>query len=166
MLIAYILVTAAVLGAAVFACLAGAARALGPFKAANLHHLAQSLIPIAGCGVFLGLSATTLTQLKADGLSLGFVSPLRVALLVGASWWSVSLAWSVTGLYARSVVARAAGTAAVGAAVALQRLQLGPDVLDLVSAPPVGFNSPAHSSPFCGRPRSAPIAPATSSLPR
>ncbi len=119
LLIAYILVTAAVLGAAVFACLAGAARALGPFKAANLHHLAQSLIPIAGCGVFLGLSATTLTQLKADGLSLGFVSPLRVALLVGASWWSVSLAWSVTGLYARSIVARAAGTAAVGAAVAL-----------------------------------------------
>lgn len=119
LLVAYIVATAIVLGTAIVACLAVAARALGPFRLATLHHLAQSLIPIAGCGVFLGLSATTLTQLKADGLGLGFVAPLRVALLIGASWWSVSLAWSMTGLAVRSVPARAGATAAVGAAVAI-----------------------------------------------
>ena len=119
LLIAYILGTAAVLGVAILGCLAAGARALGPFSTAKVHHLAQSLIPIAGCGVFLGLSATTLTQLKADGVSLAFVPPLRVALLVGTSLWSLSLAWSITRLYARPVLARAAATAAVAVAVAV-----------------------------------------------
>ena len=117
LLIAYIFATAVVLGVAILACLAIAARALGPFRTAKLHHLAQALIPIAGCGVFLGLSATTLAQLRADGLSLAFVPPLRVALLVGSSAWSVALAWSIAGLSARSAWARATATAAVGAAV-------------------------------------------------
>jgi polyferredoxin len=119
LLIAYILSTAAVLGGVILACLAVGARALAPFATAKAHHLAQSLIPIAGCGVFLGLSAMTLTQLRADGVSLGFVPPLRIALLVGSSLWSVALAWSVTGLYARRVLARVAATAAVGVAVAV-----------------------------------------------
>ena len=118
-LIAYILVTAAVLGTAILAALALAARALGPFTTAKLHHLAQSLIPIAACGVFLGLSATTLTQLKADGVSLAFVPPLRIAMLFAASAWSVGLAWSITGLYARRALLRTAAAAAVGGAVAL-----------------------------------------------
>ena len=101
----------------ILACLAAAARAFGPFATARVHHLAQSLIPIAACGVFLGLSATTLTQLRADGVSLGFVPPLRIALLVGASAWSVWLAWSIAGSYARSGPARAVATSLVGAAV-------------------------------------------------
>ncbi|RBP12209.1 polyferredoxin [Roseiarcus fermentans] len=119
LLVAYILATAVVLGAAILVCLAAAARALGPFAAARVHHLAQSLIPIAACGVFLGLSATTLGQLRADGLSLAFVPPLRIALLVGASAWSVGLAWSVAGVYARSVPARTAAATSVGVAVAI-----------------------------------------------
>jgi polyferredoxin len=118
LLVAYIAATAIGLGAVIYGCLALGARALGRFDAARLHHLAQSLIPIAGCGVFLGLSATTLSQLRADGLSLAFVAPLRIALLAGASAWSVSLAWGVSGRYARALP-RAMATAAVGGAVAV-----------------------------------------------
>lgn len=122
LLIGYILATAVVLGVIIVACLALGTRALGPFAAARVHHLAQSLIPIAACGVFLGLSATTLTQLRADGVSLAFVAPLRVSLLLGASLWSLSLAWSITRLYARPALARVTATALVGVAVALSAL--------------------------------------------
>jgi polyferredoxin len=119
LLIGYILATALALGVAILICLGAGALALGGAKAAKVHHLAQSLIPIAACGVFLGLSATTLAQLRADGLSLAFVAPLRVALLAGASLWSLSLGWSVAGRYSRSLAARSAATAGVGAAVAV-----------------------------------------------
>jgi polyferredoxin len=119
LLVGYIVATAVALGAVIYACLALGSRALGRFDMARAHHLAQSLIPIAACGVFLGLSATTLSQLRADGLSLAFVPPLRIALLAGASLWSVSLAWAVSGRYARAALPRAAATAAVGAAVAV-----------------------------------------------
>ncbi len=119
LMIGYIGATALGLGVILYACLALGARALGRFETARLHHLAQSLIPIAGCGVFLGLSATTLSQLHADGLSLAFVAPLRIAMLVGASLWSVSLAWSIAGRYAGAALPRALATAAVGAAVAV-----------------------------------------------
>ena len=33
----------------------------------RFHHFAQALIPVAGCGVFLGLSSLTVTMLKAEG---------------------------------------------------------------------------------------------------
>jgi hypothetical protein len=39
----------------------------------------QSLIPIAACGVFLGLSAITVTTLRAEGLTLGFVGRCALA---------------------------------------------------------------------------------------
>jgi polyferredoxin len=119
LMLGYIGLTAVALGLVIYACLALGARALGPFQPARLHHLAQSLIPIAACGVFLGLSATTLSQLRADGLSLAFVPPLRIALLVGASLWSLSLAWGVSGRYAGAALPRVMATGAVGAAVAV-----------------------------------------------
>jgi 4Fe-4S binding domain len=55
-LLAYIGATALVIGAAVSLCVWLAAGGLGPSPAARFHHLAQALIPVAGCGVFLGLS--------------------------------------------------------------------------------------------------------------
>ncbi len=118
-LIAYIFATATVMGVIILSCLALASWTLSAFATAKIHHLAQSLIPIAACGVFLGLSATTLTQLRADGVSLAFVPPLRIALLAGAALWSLRLAWSITGVYARPPLARTAATTAVGAAVAV-----------------------------------------------
>lgn len=91
LLIGYILASSAIIGGMILACLAAAARALGRGRAGLMHHLAQSLIPVAGCGVFLGLSGLTVTMLRAEGVWLGFVPPLRVTLLLGAGLWSFFL---------------------------------------------------------------------------
>jgi polyferredoxin len=119
LMIAYVVATAAVVGALVYAALVLATLALGRFERRRFHHLAQCLIPIAGCGVFLGLSAVTVTLLRSEGLPLDFVGALRALLLAGASFWTGWLGWKVSGVYARSVTRRAAATAAVLAACAV-----------------------------------------------
>ena len=98
LLIAYVLVTALLLGGAVSALLALAARGLGRWSWQRFHHLAQTLMPMAGCGVFLGLSALTVTMLRSwEGIELPWVGLARTLLLAGASLWSVWLAWRVAG---------------------------------------------------------------------
>lgn len=119
LMIAYVLATAAVLGSATLACLALAARSLGPLRRDVLHHLAQSLIPMAGCGVFLGLSATTATMLKADGLRLDFLPFLRASSLAGAAIWSVWLAWSIAGFYSIRLAPRLRASSAVALATTI-----------------------------------------------
>jgi hypothetical protein len=57
--------------------------------------LAYALIPLAGTGAFLGLSMLTVTLLRAEGLVLAWVSPVRGVLLVAAMLWSAWLAWRV-----------------------------------------------------------------------
>jgi polyferredoxin len=110
LLLAYILATAAIMGAAISLCLWLAARSLGPSPAACFHHLAQCLIPVAGCGVFLGLSGITVSMLRTEGFELGFVGPVRAGLLAGAALWSVALAWNIAGLSAGSLSRRIAAT--------------------------------------------------------
>ena len=72
-------------------------RFAGVWSAPRFHHLTQSLIPIAAAGVFLGLSANTVTLLHADGLAVPMLQPLRAAFLAGATMWSMSLAWRIAG---------------------------------------------------------------------
>jgi polyferredoxin len=96
----YIAAAASITGAAVLMCLWAATRSLGAWSPRPFHHLAQSLIPIAACGVFLGLSATTVTLLRAEGFPLAHIGLLRGALLGGAALWSAALAWSIAGRYA------------------------------------------------------------------
>jgi hypothetical protein len=91
--------------------------ALG-WSRARFHHLTQTLIPVAGCGVFLGLSALTVTFLRGDGILIPYVSEMRAALLLGTSLWSVWLAWSVAGLSARGL-RRIGATLGIAAACAL-----------------------------------------------
>jgi polyferredoxin len=69
-----------------------------PFGSPGLHKLAQALIPVAGIGVFLGLSATTITLLKHEGLSTAWATPARFTLLTLAIAWSLRLAWRLMGL--------------------------------------------------------------------
>ncbi len=116
-LLAYIAATAIVIAAAVSACLALATTCLGRWSWVRFHHLAQSLIPIAGCGVFLGLSALTVTMLRAEGLAMGFVGTLRAALLLAAALWSLRLAWKIAGLATPSLSRRAAAVVSIGGAV-------------------------------------------------
>ena len=105
-LIGYILASIVIIGGAVGGCLAAAVRILGRWSMPRLHHLAQSLIPIAACGVFLGLSSLTVTMLHAEGLTLNFVGALRAFLLAGASLWSLWLGWQIAGLYAEPYARR------------------------------------------------------------
>ncbi|BCZ78338.1 4Fe-4S binding domain-containing protein [Paraburkholderia terrae] len=107
MIIAYILATGVVYGTVLLALLAGATRTLGRFDMTRLHHLAQALIPIAGTGVFLGLSATTLSLLKAEHVPLDWASDVRIAILVIANAWSAWLALLVTRRYTARVFQRA-----------------------------------------------------------
>jgi polyferredoxin len=117
-LLTYIIATAIAIGAQISACLWLAAISLGPSPRAHFHHLAQSLIPVAGCGVFLGLSGLTVTMLSAEGISLGFAGPLRALLLGGAAVWSIALSWKISGFYARRVLRRFAATIFVALAAA------------------------------------------------
>src|SRR5205814_6537329 len=113
LLLAYIAATAIVVGSAVLASLALATRCLGQWNARHFHHLAQTLIPLAGAGVFLGLSALTVTQLRMDGIALPYVGAARAAMLAAASLWCITLGWQVAGLYARSISARIAVVGAI-----------------------------------------------------
>jgi polyferredoxin len=117
-LLAYILATAIAMGVAVSVCLWLAAKNLGPSPVTKFHHLAQCLIPIASCGVFLGLSGITVTMLRAEGFSLQFVGLMRAALLGGATIWSILLAWKISGIYTGHVLRRFAATGFVALALA------------------------------------------------
>ncbi len=99
-LVGYILATALTLGGLVSALLALATRITGRWSWPRYHHLAQTLIPLAACGVFLGLSALTVTMLRSEGVSLAWVDAARLILLLASALWSVWLAWRVAGLSA------------------------------------------------------------------
>ncbi|HVZ08255.1 4Fe-4S binding protein [Rhodopila sp.] len=87
------------LGLAFYAILAIGVRLAGPWSSARFHHLALSLIPTAGAGVFLGLSANTVTLLHAEQIDIPMLvlADLRAALIAGAAAWSVGLAWRIAG---------------------------------------------------------------------
>lgn len=118
MLLAYIAAATLAIGLTLAALVALATRALGPWSTPRFHHLTQTLIPIAGCGVFLGLSALTVTFLRGDGVVLPYVAEMRAALLAGASLWSGVLAFQVAGLTAGGL-RRAAATLAILAAAGI-----------------------------------------------
>jgi len=119
---------AAVVGGALFAGLYLADRFLPPLQnpgvrdaagallrspLAGVHKLAQGLIPAAGVGVFLGLSATTLTLLQHEGLRTSWANGVRFTLLAAALAWSLRLEWRLVGLRASNTWARLAATCTV-----------------------------------------------------
>jgi polyferredoxin len=119
LLLAYILATGLVMSAGLAATLALASRMIGPWSKQRFYHLAQALIPLAGCSVFLGLSALTVTMLKHEGVAVNWVGPLRLALLTGANLWSLLLAWQILGRYRPGPGRRLSALACCGAALAL-----------------------------------------------
>jgi len=118
-LLAYIAATAILSALTIAACLGLAVRSLGSWSAARLHHLAQTLIPPAAAGVFLGLSALTVSQLRMDGIVVPLVDEIRAAILAGAVAWSLYLAWRVTDLYGASFGRRLAAMLAMAGALAV-----------------------------------------------
>ena len=112
-LLGYIGATALVMGVSISLPLAGAARLLGPWQRQRFYHLAQALIPLAGCGVFLGLSALTVSLLKGQGVPVFWANDVRLALLTGANLWTLALAWGITGRYTAGLGRRALGWGAM-----------------------------------------------------
>jgi polyferredoxin len=117
-LLAYIGTIALLLGGTLSLLVACAARAPGDWSWRRCHHFAQTLIPIAACGVFLGLSSNTLTMLRADAIDLPHVQEGRALLLAAATIWSITLAWRVAGSSA-SGLRRILSTAFIGLAAAV-----------------------------------------------
>ncbi len=117
----YILATALVVSSLVWGALLVAAGAYRRSRFAYATRLAYALIPLAGLGVFLGLSSLTVTLAKAEGLPLGAIPALRAAVLAAGAAWSLRLAWvqlaDVAGRAARGR-AFAACAFAVGVVVA------------------------------------------------
>ncbi|GAB3628057.1 ferredoxin [Pandoraea terrae] len=119
LVVAYILGNGLVLGLAFSAIFAVTNRAMGPWRTARFNHLVQALIPIAGAGVFIGLSATTINLLRAEHLPVGWANDVRAAILAATTLWSLWLGWRVTGRHATSWLRRVAGMTGIVAALAL-----------------------------------------------
>lgn len=120
MILGYIATAAILIGTWISGWLRVAGRALGESEA-HLR-LAYALIPLGGVGVFLGLSALTVTLLAAEGVTLTQLPELRGALLVVASVASLALGFAQIRRSAARPLHRAAGllafaTAAAGAVV-------------------------------------------------
>lgn len=77
------------LGGFAWICVRASARLAG----IDWRRLALGLVPLAGLGLFLGLSMMTATHLRAEGVPLGWLPGLRGALLAAGLAWSAWLGW-------------------------------------------------------------------------
>ena len=90
MILAYIGATAVVIGGWISVWLAVAGRMARGTPGAR--QLAYALIPLGGVGVFLGLSATTVSLLAADGVQIPALGAIRLSLLAIAAAAALVLA--------------------------------------------------------------------------
>lgn len=117
-ILAYIGGSAVLVGGALWLLVQAAVRLMG--RSGNVfHHLALSLTPLGGAGLFLGLSATTVKLLRYEGLLLSWVPLARAALLVGAIIWSLYLAWKVIGRHGTNGLRRLLAFSCMSGAAAL-----------------------------------------------
>lgn len=117
-ILAYIGGSSLLVGGALWLLVQAAVRLMG--RSGNVfHHLALSLTPLGGAGLFLGLSATTVKLLRYEGLLLSWVQPARGLLLIGAVIWSLYLAWGVLGRHGANGLRRLLAFACMSGAAAL-----------------------------------------------
>ncbi|KAF1039804.1 MAG: hypothetical protein GAK35_03618 [Herbaspirillum frisingense] len=102
MVVGYIMATALVLGTGVSLMFALSTRLLGKWDWSRFNHLVQALIPLAGCGVFVGLSATTISLLRAEHWPVYWANDVRATLLSVMTLWSLLLAWKVVARHTAS----------------------------------------------------------------
>ncbi|TLX62730.1 hypothetical protein DN820_14940 [Stutzerimonas nosocomialis] len=83
------------------------------------RHLALTFTPLAGAGLFLGLSATTVKLLRYEGFLLAWAQPARAWLLCGAIAWTLYLSWQVISRHGANGLRRplAFGCCVLGGAV-------------------------------------------------
>jgi polyferredoxin len=92
---AYILGSALLLGGSLHGLLHLTSYLLGGGRQLA-RQLALCLTPLGACGLFLGLSATTVKLLRQEGLPLLWAQPTRAGLLLAAMLWSLQLAWQIS----------------------------------------------------------------------
>src|SRR6185312_10457182 len=93
LILGWILGTALLIGSFVTACLALASlpsRAIGP----RVYALSYALTPLAGIGLFVGLSALTVGLAKGEGMQVHALPMLRCALLGLAAAWSLRMSYA------------------------------------------------------------------------
>ena len=118
MILAYITATAVVIGGWIWIWLWLAGKTLGNNPWKNTLHLAYSLIPLAGFSIFLGLSSTTVSILRPEGIDFSWLPIARGAVLIVASFWSLTLAWGIIRIQKAAFIYKAASLLACAAAVA------------------------------------------------
>lgn len=114
----YIIGTATIVAAAVWGMLRVAACAYPASRRTHAVRLSYALIPLAGLGVFLGLSSLTVTLAKAEGISTVAIPALRALVLTFGTLWSLRLAWQQMA-DVESMRARVAALAAFACATAV-----------------------------------------------
>ena len=104
-ILAFLAAATLVLGGTTWLALRAAARFAGDLR---WHQLALALVPLAGAGLFLGLSMMTLSQLRAEGIVPGWVAPARIALLAAGAAWSAWLGARLVAQHAPALSRRVA----------------------------------------------------------
>ena len=118
LIVGWIVGTALVVGGWVSLWLVVAARAMAGSLRANAFTLAYTLIPLAGAGLFVGLSSLPATLAHGEGLRLAWLPHVRAVLLAASACWSLHLAYRQLEGRARRRRARAGALVAMGAATA------------------------------------------------
>ena len=101
---AWIVGTALLVGGWVSLWLAMAARAIAGPSRGNAFLLAHALIPLAGAGLFVGLTSLTATLAHAEGLRLAWLPFVRATLLAMGGGWALSLAYRQLSTRANGVI--------------------------------------------------------------
>jgi polyferredoxin len=92
LVLGWMLATALLVGGWVTLWLSVAARRMAGDWRSNAIALSYALIPLAGAGLFVGLSSLTATLAHGEGLRLAWLPALRAALLALGGAWSIWLA--------------------------------------------------------------------------
>ncbi|MBU1303802.1 MAG: 4Fe-4S binding protein, partial [Gammaproteobacteria bacterium] len=117
-ILTYIGASSLLIGGALWLLLQGAVRLMNR-RGEVFHHLALTLTPLGGAGLFLGLSATTIKLLRYEGFILAWAQPTRALLLAGAIGWSLYLAWKVISRYGANGLRRLLAFGCAGLATAV-----------------------------------------------
>ncbi len=117
MIVSYIAITAALIGSWIWFWLRVAGTWLPGNPVRNSLRLTYCLVPMGGFGIFLGLSALTVTMLKAEGFIFPWLGWARGLLLAAGALWSLSLAWSISGKISLQPHKRALSLASVALAL-------------------------------------------------
>lgn len=98
--VGYIISIAIAMGIISTSLISLAVKTTGQFTLTRFNHLCQSLIPLGGCGVFIGLLANT-TSILEKYANIGFfwINYLKGFLLLLATLWGLYLAFKIIRRY-------------------------------------------------------------------